>query len=84
MKHVFVTLDEPASLAAMSNYHGTRLMYNDGDFAFWHCTDLAQDDIDEIHGNGVAQEVRLVGMLLLNKPQQPTVPVPGIVDAIPL
>jgi hypothetical protein len=70
MEHVFVTLNDTASLTAMDNYKGTHLIYNDGDFAFWHCTDLAQANIDEIHREGVPH---LVGMLLLNKPALPTV-----------
>lgn len=70
MKHIVITVNEPASIVAMDSYSGALLVHDDMDFLSWYCTDLAQEDIDKITGNGVAQEVRLVGMLLLNKPME--------------
>ena len=85
MNHIFVTTNHVDSVTAMLNYSGTKLIHTEDGYTFWYCRDLAQEDIDKIHGYGVPQEVKLVGMLLLNKPQQPTItPTIGAVDAIQL
>lgn len=68
MRHIIVTLNDPASLLAMRSYSGVELLGKRDGFAFWYCTGIAQEDINKISGNGVEQEVKLSGFLLLNKP----------------
>ena len=70
MKHVVITLNEPNSVTTMQNYSGTQLVHCDDDFAWFECTDLSQADQDAICGYGTTQTVKLVGMMVLNKPPE--------------
>lgn len=65
---MIVTLSDKESKAAMHGYKGTKLIHEDEDFAFWYCKDVPQSHLNKITGQ-TTQEVMLVGLLLLNKPQ---------------
>ncbi len=68
MKHMIVTTNDEASKVAMSSYKGTKMIHEDEDFVFWYCKDVPQGHLNKITGQ-TTQEVTLVGLLLLNKPQ---------------
>lgn len=69
-KHVVITTNTRSSIETMLGYSGTQLVHSDPDFAWFECTDLSQADQDAICGYGTAQTVKLVGMMVLNKPPQ--------------
>jgi hypothetical protein len=70
MKHIIITTSDAASIDTMQGYSGVELVKHDADFAVWYCSGLSQLDIDAITGYNGAATVKLVGMLLLNVPQQ--------------
>lgn len=70
MKHVVITTNTPDNTMTMQNYSGTQLVHSDEDFAWFECTDLSQQDQDALCGYGVPQTVKLVGMIVLNKPPE--------------
>jgi hypothetical protein len=65
-------MNDNTSLEAMQSYNGTELVKSDSDFAIWYCTDLSSNDIDAITGYSGPAKGRLVGLMVLNVPQQET------------
>jgi hypothetical protein len=59
MRHVIVTLDEPANTEAMRSIPGAKLVHTEDGYCVYYCKDLSQAEIDAI---------RLNGLILLNKP----------------